>query len=304
MRLRTTPAGGVAANPALLFVASLALFVMSVGRDATTSVAALVAVIFLHETGHYLGMRAFGYRNVRMFFIPFFGGGASGMKETAPAWQEAVVLLLGPVPGLVVGLVLAASGAAHQEPWVYDLAFTLVVLNAFNLLPLFPLDGGRLFEVLLLARRPAATAVFRLLAVAGLGLIAWDAGSWVLGVLAGLMLLGTPLASSQAGAAVGFRAAYPDAADTPEGLRDDQLADLVRRAQYQGQTKPRPLAQLAMWVRDVHAQATTDRAAGSTVAFFVGIYLIAWVTALAGVVNLVVLPAGPDEGEPPAVRAE
>ena len=66
----------------------------------------LLAVIGFHEAGHYVGMVLFGYHDLKMFFIPGLGGAVQGEKKGVPAWQEAIMLLLGPVPGLVLGCCL------------------------------------------------------------------------------------------------------------------------------------------------------------------------------------------------------
>jgi len=95
----------------------------------------IVPVLFFHEAGHWLGMRLFGYRNVRMFFIPFFGAAVSGTKHAAPAWQQAVVLLLGPLPGIAIGLALQAIFAPDIDSRLGKLVFTLVILNGINLAP-------------------------------------------------------------------------------------------------------------------------------------------------------------------------
>lgn len=56
---------------ALLFLASFALFVLFAMDFRLLPI--VVGVVFLHEAGHYLAMRVFGYRDLRIFFISFFG---------------------------------------------------------------------------------------------------------------------------------------------------------------------------------------------------------------------------------------
>src|SRR5437870_3320292 len=70
----------------------------------------IIPILLFHELGHYVAMRWFGYRNLRMFFIPFFGAAVSGQNYNVPGWKKAVVALAGPVPGIVVGAVLGAVG--------------------------------------------------------------------------------------------------------------------------------------------------------------------------------------------------
>src|SRR5205814_799130 len=114
-----------------------------------------------HEAGHFLGMRLFGYRNVRMFFIPFFGAAVSGKKHAAPAWQQGLVLLLGPLPGLLAGVVLVFVLHVHLRSWIGDFALCLIIVNGLNLVPLVPLDGGRLIDLLLFSRRAVLSAGFQ-----------------------------------------------------------------------------------------------------------------------------------------------
>jgi hypothetical protein len=98
----------------LVFVAGAFMNLRSISGVVT-----LVAVIALHEAGHALGMRMFGFSNVRMFFIPFFGAAVTGSARSAATWKEAIVTLMGPLPGIVLGsiLVLVASLRAIPSRW-------------------------------------------------------------------------------------------------------------------------------------------------------------------------------------------
>jgi len=142
-------------NPAALFALSLMLFVALGVVGSSSSLAGmvcLVAVLALHEAGHALAMRLFGYQDVRIFFVPFLGAATAGRKTLAPVWQQAVVLLAGPVPGLLLGLLLRGL----DPPWLSaapELAPLLIGLNALNLIPVDPLDGGRLAGLLLFGER-------------------------------------------------------------------------------------------------------------------------------------------------------
>jgi len=140
----------------------------------------LALVLLIHEGGHLLAMRAFGYQDTRIFFLPFFGAAASGRPagEELP-WQRAIILLAGPVPGLLLGAGLIVSQVlAGLEPSMF--AVMLVAVNLFNLLPVAPLDGGRV--VLLLVPSQRLQHVLKLasgLALVGLGV--WME-SWLLGL--------------------------------------------------------------------------------------------------------------------------
>jgi len=155
----------------------------------------LVGVLFFHELGHFVAMRIFGYRNVRMFFIPLFGAAVSGRCFQPSGWKKAVVSLMGPFPGIVVGTVLLAPQlCGHPPQWILELCFDLLSINLFNLLPLLPFDGGRYLHAILFCRNRWLEAAFRLVASLLLGLLAWKLNSIVLGVVAYIMV-GSTIAS-------------------------------------------------------------------------------------------------------------
>lgn len=174
---------------------SFALFILSrMGGFHVVGTSLLVGALVLHELGHLLGMKLFGYRDVKMFFIPFLGAAVSGRKHAAAAWQEIVVLLLGPLPGIVLALVLFLTlrPTDSQSP-LYQAISILLSLNAIQLLPLMPLDGGRVMNLLIFRRHPALEVLFKLFAVGGLLLLALVFMSWVLAIVAIFILIGIPL---------------------------------------------------------------------------------------------------------------
>jgi Zn-dependent protease len=154
---------------------------------------ALLAVVAFHEAGHWAAMRAFGYRDTSVFFVPFLGAAAAGRKEDAPLRQEMLVLLAGPLPGIALGVALALLAPGFvASPFGAELLPMLLFLNLFNLFPIVPLDGGRIVDRLLFGRRPRAAVAFSLLGIAGLAALALAAGDPVLGAFAGLFALGVP----------------------------------------------------------------------------------------------------------------
>jgi Zn-dependent protease len=176
----------------LLLVGSLVVFMVAQrsSSDSLRSVVVLIGILLFHELGHYAGMRLFGYRDVRMFFIPFFGAAVSGKKTGVEAWKDGVVTLLGPVPGILVGFVLGASPSL--SPTLRELASSMVWLNAFNLLPLAGLDGARLLQHVLFSRHRWLELGFQGCAGLAAGALALAWQSIALGVLAYLMIIILP----------------------------------------------------------------------------------------------------------------
>ncbi len=134
-------------------------------------IAMIVGVLLIHETGHFIAMKSFGYKNVKMFFIPFFGAAVSGRPERVASWKQVVTYLAGPIPGILLAVPLVILGIAMQNKTVLEFAGLLLFLNAFNLIPIIPFDGGHIVHKSLFIRHPVIEAVFRIIAAGCLVLL-------------------------------------------------------------------------------------------------------------------------------------
>src|ERR671910_932442 len=105
--------------------------------------AGFVALLFLHELGHYIQLRREGVKPSGMVFIPFLGAAVGTRSLGGSALAEARVGLAGPILGSLAVAALLPIAAATDDDFWRALAFTGFFLNLFNLLPVVPLDGGR-----------------------------------------------------------------------------------------------------------------------------------------------------------------
>ena len=180
-----------------LLIGSLVLFIVArrSGSDSLYLVT-IIPVLFIHEMGHWIAMRAFGYRNLKMLFIPFFGAAVTGKHYNVAGWKKAIVSLAGPAPGIVIAasfLLTAVTGVSLPEVWSKALLITLLV-NAFNLLPILPLDGGWFLNAVLFCRHPLLETGFKIVAVltlAGLAVFAHFQFLIYLGVITALSIPST-----------------------------------------------------------------------------------------------------------------
>lgn len=188
-RRRYLGPGPILAVTLVLFVGA-ALLVPWLSFLGIGYIAALIGVIFFHELGHFLAMRQFNYNNTSIFFIPLFGGGAVGDKDQVSLREEVIVLLAGPVPGLILGLIFAIlANFIDAFRGLEFLAWMLILINLLNLLPIYPLDGGKIANVLIFAPIPYADLAFKGLA----GLLLFFSG-WGIGKFLGLaIVLSIPL---------------------------------------------------------------------------------------------------------------
>jgi Zn-dependent protease len=108
----------------------------------------LVGLLFVHEMGHVLEARRQGLPVSVPIFIPFMGAMITMKEMPHNAWREARLAIAGPIVGSLGALVLYAFGVAYDSHNLKALAFLGFFLNLFNLLPVIPLDGGRITAAL------------------------------------------------------------------------------------------------------------------------------------------------------------
>lgn len=158
---------------------SMALFVgvfLLLGMDLRL-VFVLLIVLLVHELGHFIAMKQFGYKNVNMFFVPLFGAFVSGENDDASEQETIITLLAGPVPGIFIGLLLLFMETRLGLFQLRLLPEIFISLNILNLLPLIPLDGGRLVEAMFVNGRSGVERGFLILSLLLVFLLAWKLNS-------------------------------------------------------------------------------------------------------------------------------
>lgn len=128
-------------------------------------IAAITVVVIIHELGHLLAMKLFNYSNVKIFFIPLIGAFTSGKKQEVSQKQLSVIILAGPVPGLIVACALYFVNKDLHNDTVKMLANCFLFINLFNLLPIYPLDGGRIIETLFFKQNYYIRLVFGIISI-------------------------------------------------------------------------------------------------------------------------------------------
>jgi Zn-dependent protease len=148
---------------ALAFVAKLGYFgkfgltaitmVIAVGAYALifgwAFAVGLVLIIFVHEMGHFLTSRVMGVPMSAPVFVPFLGAfTTAGRGLTSDRRREAIIAIAGPVSGFLATLAvyvwaLAQAPLAQGVPFAFSLSYFGFFITLFNLIPMLPLDGGR-----------------------------------------------------------------------------------------------------------------------------------------------------------------
>jgi Zn-dependent protease len=103
-----------------------------------------VLLIFVHEMGHVIAAKLLGIPVSAPLFIPFIGASIVMKQHPRDAWTEALMAYGGPLAGTLGGLMVWGVAAQGQIPWLLAVARATFFINLFNLIPLPPLDGGRI----------------------------------------------------------------------------------------------------------------------------------------------------------------
>ena len=202
---------------------------------------ALFLCVFGHELAHAVIARLEGIETVEIVLHPF-GGLARLRGEPQSAKAELNIAIAGPAASFLFGLLALAVTwiAKTSEYYVAAAAFFLIgsfnlLLAVFNLLPGYPLDGGRVLRALLWRRTGDFKEATRIASISG-QLIAWTLvvlGVWLAvlrgDLLSGLwtVLVGLFLRSAAANvvkeSGVGKRATVNDAMGAPLSIEPDVL---------------------------------------------------------------------------------
>ncbi len=166
-----------------LFIIFGIYFVLT-GKVFSFAVFTLVAVI--HELGHSIVAEKLGYRLKKITLMPY-GAVVSGEQDLFSYSDEIVVALAGPITNIVTALTFVAAWWFAPEIYPYtDLAvFASVSIATINLLPCFPLDGGRIL-LAFLSRKIERKKALKIVKALGYALSACLFGLFVYSVFVGV----------------------------------------------------------------------------------------------------------------------
>lgn len=118
----------------------------------------LVLSIYVHEMGHIIALRRYGFRTGAPTFIPGLGALIRLQQQVVNPREDADIGLAGPIYGLGAAIVSLGLWQVTQQPIFAAIAGVGAWINLFNLLPFGSLDGGRGFHAMSRAQKIAATA--------------------------------------------------------------------------------------------------------------------------------------------------
>lgn len=131
---------GVVLKTGLTMIVSMWAYAMTWGWAYA---AVFVLLIFVHEMGHVVALRKFGVKAGAPVFIPFVGAFVALKEMPKDVRVEAWTAIAGPLVGTCGAIACLAVAIATRSTFWVAAAYSGFFLNLFNLIPLSPLDGGR-----------------------------------------------------------------------------------------------------------------------------------------------------------------
>jgi Zn-dependent protease/CBS domain-containing protein len=149
----------------LIFLVFIGVGGRQSGAATAVYVLALFGSVLLHELGHALAARQYGIRTLEIVMFPI--GGVARLERMPKARQEFWIAIAGPLVNVLIAMALlvwlSRTGQLTPVEMMRDptdanlaqrIAFGNMLLFLFNLLPAYPMDGGRILRSLIALRKP------------------------------------------------------------------------------------------------------------------------------------------------------
>jgi len=107
-----------------------------------------VLLIFVHETGHFIAAKQKGLDVGVPTFIPFVGAWINLKEQPMNVETEAYIGFAGPFIGTLGALICYFLARGYDSNLLLALSYAGFFINLFNLIPISPLDGGRITAIL------------------------------------------------------------------------------------------------------------------------------------------------------------
>lgn len=106
----------------------------------------IMVLLLVHEYGHIWAMKRCGLKTKGIYFIPFIGAAAVTEEMFKSRRDEAYIAIMGPIFGFILSGVSLIVYMVTMDTLFAAAAGWMAMINLFNLLPINPLDGGRIMK--------------------------------------------------------------------------------------------------------------------------------------------------------------
>lgn len=139
----------------------------------------LMFQLLIHEYGHIWAMKKVGIKTKGIYFIPFVGGAAVASEDFKSRRDEVFIALMGPVFGFGCALIMMVLYYCTDNPMYAAGASWMAMMNLFNLLPINPLDGGRVMKSIAFSINSWIGLIFMGIGIVASIVLAFMAHIWI-----------------------------------------------------------------------------------------------------------------------------
>ena len=139
--------------------------------------------LFVHESGHIWAMKKCGLKTKGIYFIPFMGAAAVSEEMFKSRRDEVFIAIMGPIWGFLLAIVMLMVYIFTGDPMYAAVAGWMGMINLFNLLPINPLDGGRIMKSITFSLNSKLGLVFLFFGLLLSTLIMIWFGIWLFAIL-------------------------------------------------------------------------------------------------------------------------
>ena len=107
----------------------------------------VLGMIFVHETGHLHAAKFSGLYTKGFYFLPGLGGIAI-IEPPSNRLEDCFISLAGPIYGFIYSAAFGILFLITDVPIIGSITIWCAIINLFNLLPIYPLDGGRIAKAI------------------------------------------------------------------------------------------------------------------------------------------------------------
>jgi len=104
------------------------------------------SIIFIHEIGHFLTAKVLGWNVDRIYFYPYGGFTKFNDDLNKPKKEELIIMIMGPLFQIIYYFLISSFLTINELALFKSYHYSILL---FNLLPIYPLDGGKLLNVIL-----------------------------------------------------------------------------------------------------------------------------------------------------------
>ncbi len=148
----------------------------------------ILTLLIVHEYGHLWAMKRNGMKVKGMYMIPFIGAAAVPDEDFPSRKIETYCAMMGPIFGGVLSILVLGVWYLMGWPHFAAAAAWMATVNLFNLLPINPLDGGRIFKSISFSIHSKLGLLFMIFGLIFSALLIFFAGLWLFMLL---LVIGT-----------------------------------------------------------------------------------------------------------------